>query len=91
MTLLSDAEFLALMTDPAHPRDMTATCPQCGTIAFQRSDAEQVLPEPGTEDGELGAALQYTCEACQSSYSRAWVAGPYREEDLLRILDRRPE
>ena len=88
MTLLTDSDFHALITASAHPRDMTCTCPQCGTVAFQQYEAEQVLPEPDTD--ELGAALLYTCGSCQSTYSRAWIAGVWREEDLLRVLDRRP-
>ena len=75
---LTVAEFHELLADKAHPRDMTATCPQCGKIAFQKYDAEQIVPEPGTGDddtAQLGAALQYHCGACGSTYSRAWVAG----------------
>jgi hypothetical protein len=89
---LTVAEFHKLMAEKAHPRDMTATCPQCGKIAFQKYDAEQIVPEPGTGDddtAQLGAALQYTCAACQQTYSRSWVAGAWQEDDLLRVIDRR--
>ena len=92
MTLLTDSDFHALITASAHPRDMTCTCPQCGKVCFQRYDAEQVVPEPGDEDADtadLGAALQYTCGECQSTYNASWVAGPWLEKDLLRVIDRR--
>jgi hypothetical protein len=88
--LLSESEFHHLLT-PTHPRDMHASCPQCGKIAMQHYDGEQVIPEPGNETrgAPLGSALMHTCGACESSYFRGWVAGIWGPEDILRIIDRR--
>lgn len=90
----SDSEFHALLDidRPAppvlvHRLDFTGECPCCGAVAFQRYDAEQIVCD---DADQIGAALLYTCGACQSTTTRGFIVRTdLTDDDLLKVLDLR--